>query len=366
MSISKAAILEALKNVQEPDLKKDLVTLNLVKIISVVGNKIHIEVKVSNPAMHAKQRMMEAVKFAIHRVLGNEFEVQTDVLSLSGEERDGELRRVLPGVKQIIAVASGKGGVGKSTVSVNLAVGLAKRGYRVGYLDTDIYGPSAPTMLDVVLEKPRLVEDENGAKVMLPVEAYGVKVMSIGFFTDRDQAIVWRGSMANKALLQMVNDVNWGELDFLILDLPPGTGDIHLSIVQSIPLDAVLIVSTPQEVALADARKGIAMFQLPAINIPILGLVENMAWFSPAELPNNKYYLFGCEGTRQLADELNLPLIGELPLIQSIREAGDVGRPSVLQEGTQVEAVWESFLVNFEKELRLLPFRKKQIVKDVE
>jgi ATP-binding protein involved in chromosome partitioning len=336
MSISKAAILEALKNVQEPDLKKDLVTLNLVKIISVDGNRIHLEVKVSNPAMHAKQRMMEAVKFAIHRVLGNEFEVHTDVVSLSGEEREGELRRVLPGVKQIIAVASGKGGVGKSTVSVNLAVGLAKRGYRVGYLDTDIYGPSAPTMLDVVLEKPRLVDDENGAKVMLPVEAYGVKVMSIGFFTDRDQAIVWRGSMANKALLQMVNDVNWGELDFLILDLPPGTGDIHLSIVQSIPLDAVLIVSTPQEVALADARKGIAMFQLPAINIPILGLVENMAWFTPAELPENKYYIFGKDGVKDLSEELNLPLLAQIPLVQSVREAADIGRPAVLQDNTDL------------------------------
>jgi ATP-binding protein involved in chromosome partitioning len=360
MSVSKSAILEALKNVQEPDLKKDIVSLNLVNILSVEGTNLHVEVKVSNPAMHAKQRMIEAVKFAIQRVLGGEFEVKVDVKSLAGEEREGELRRVLPGVKHLVAVASGKGGVGKSTVSVNLAVGLSKKGYKVGYFDADIYGPSAPTMFDVLLEKPRLVEDESGAKVMVPVESYGVKVMSIGFFTDRDQAIVWRGSMANKALLQMINDVNWGELDYLILDLPPGTGDIHLSIVQSIPLDAAIIVSTPQEVALADARKGIAMFQLPAINIPILGLVENMSWFTPEELPNNKYFLFGCEGTRQLADQLNLPLLGEIPLIQSIREAGDVGRPSALQEGTLVSSIWSDFLVNFEKEMRLLPFRKNQ------
>jgi ATP-binding protein involved in chromosome partitioning len=360
MSVSKSAILEALKNVQEPDLKKDIVSLNLVNILSVEGTNLHVEVKVSNPAMHAKQRMIETVKFAIQRVLGGEFEVKVDVKSLAGEEREGELRRVLPGVKHIVAVASGKGGVGKSTVSVNLAVGLSKKGYKVGYFDADIYGPSAPTMFDVLLEKPRLVEDESGAKVMVPVESYGVKVMSIGFFTDRDQAIVWRGSMANKALLQMINDVNWGELDYLILDLPPGTGDIHLSIVQSIPLDAAIIVSTPQEVALADARKGIAMFQLPAINIPILGLVENMSWFTPEELPNNKYFLFGCEGTRQLADQLNLPLLGEIPLIQSIREAGDVGRPSALQEGTLVSSIWSDFLVNFEKEMRLLPFRKNQ------
>ncbi|MFM7770664.1 MAG: Mrp/NBP35 family ATP-binding protein, partial [Bacteroidota bacterium] len=360
MSVSKSAILEALKNVQEPDLKKDIVSLNLVNILSVEGTNLHVEVKVSNPAMHAKQRMIEAVKFAIQRVLGGEFEVKVDVKSLAGEEREGELRRVLPGVKHLVAVASGKGGVGKSTVSVNLAVGLSRKGYKVGYFDADIYGPSAPTMFDVLLEKPRLVEDESGAKVMVPVESYGVKVMSIGFFTDRDQAIVWRGSMANKALLQMINDVNWGELDYLILDLPPGTGDIHLSIVQSIPLDAAIIVSTPQEVALADARKGIAMFQLPAINIPILGLVENMSWFTPEELPNNKYFLFGCEGTRQLADQLNLPLLGEIPLIQSIREAGDVGRPSALQEGTLVSSIWSDFLVNFEKEMRLLPFRKNQ------
>ncbi len=357
MSVSKAAILEALANVQEPDLKKDIVTLNLVKIIRAEGNEIELEVKVSNPAMHAKQRMREACVFAIQRVLGNEFEVKVHVEAISGEERSGELRRILPGVKHIIAVASGKGGVGKSTVSSNLAAGLAALGHKVGLLDADIYGPSAPTMFDVVLEKPRLIE-VDGKKVMVPVDAHGVKVLSIGFFTEGDQAVVWRGPMATKALNQMITDVEWGELDYMIVDLPPGTGDVHLSIVQTLPISAVVVVSTPQEVALVDARKGIAMFQLPAVNIPVLGLVENMSWFTPAELPENKYFIFGEGGTKRLAESLNLPVLGEIPLIQSIREAGDVGRPSVLQDNTTAARYWQAFLINFEKELRLLPFRK--------
>jgi ATP-binding protein involved in chromosome partitioning len=357
MSVSKAAILEALRNVQEPDLKKDIVSLNMVKIIRAEGNEIELEVKVSNPAMHAKQRMREACVFAIQRVLGNEFEVKVHVEAISGEERSGELRRILPGVKHIIAVASGKGGVGKSTVSSNLAAGLAALGHKVGLLDADIYGPSVPTMFDVVLEKPRLIE-VDGKKVMTPVEAHGVKVLSIGFFTEGDQAVVWRGPMATKALNQMITDVEWGELDYMIVDLPPGTGDVHLSIVQTLPISAVVVVSTPQEVALVDARKGIAMFQLPAVNIPVLGLVENMSWFTPAELPENKYFIFGEGGTKRLAESLSLPVLGEIPLIQSIREAGDVGRPSVLQDNTTAARYWQSFLINFEKELRLLPFRK--------
>ena len=357
MSVSKAAILEALRNVQEPDLKKDIVSLNMVKIIRAEGNEIELEVKVSNPAMHAKQRMREACVFAIQRVLGNEFEVKVHVEAISGEERSGELRRILPGVKHIIAVASGKGGVGKSTVSSNLAAGLAALGHKVGLLDADIYGPSVPTMFDVVLEKPRLIE-VDGKKVMAPVEAHGVKVLSIGFFTEGDQAVVWRGPMATKALNQMITDVEWGELDYMIVDLPPGTGDVHLSIVQTLPISAVVVVSTPQEVALVDARKGIAMFQLPAVNIPVLGLVENMSWFTPAELPENKYFIFGEGGTKRLAESLNLPVLGEIPLIQSIREAGDVGRPSVLQDNTTAARYWQAFLINFEKELRLLPFRK--------
>lgn len=357
MSVSRTAIIEALKNVQEPDLKKDIVTLNLVKIIDVVGQKIILEVKISNPALHAKQRMREACIFAIERTLGKEFTVEVDILTISGDERSGELRRVLPLVKNIIAVSSGKGGVGKSTIAANLAAGLANLGHKVGLLDADIYGPSAPTMFDVVLEKPRLVE-KDGKQVMVPVEAHGVKILSIGFFTDNNQAVVWRGPMATKALNQMINDVDWGELDYMVVDLPPGTGDVHLSIVQTLPITASVVVSTPQEVALIDARKGIAMFQLPAVNIPVLGLVENMSWFTPEELPNNKYFLFGNGGTRMLAEDLQLPLLAEMPIIQSIREAGDVGRPSVLQDNTLTSRYWQAFLANFEKELRLLPFRK--------
>jgi ATP-binding protein involved in chromosome partitioning len=281
------------------------------------------------------------------------------VLPISGDEREGDLRKVLPGVKHIIAVASGKGGVGKSTVSVNLAAGLARRGYKVGLLDADIYGPSAPTMLDVVHERPKVIE-VDGKNVLEPVEQYGVKMLSIGFFADINQAVVWRGAMANKALNQLVNDAHWGPLDYMIVDLPPGTGDIHLSIVQLLPLSGVVIVSTPQEVALADARKGVAMFQLQAINIPIIGLVENMSWFTPAELPENKYYLFGKDGAKNLAEDLQVPFLGQLPLIQSVREAGDAGRPAVMQDGTPAFQYFDAIINNFEKELRMLPFRKKK------
>lgn len=358
MSISRQAIIDALSNVVEPDLKKDIVSLHLVKILEVRDNLISLEVKVSNPAMHNKMRMREACEFAIHRQLGKDWKVDVDVIPIAADERNGELRKVLPGVKNIIAVASGKGGVGKSTVSANLAVGLARKGYSVGLLDADIYGPSAPRMFDLEQEKPRVI-DVDGKSMLEPIEQYGVKVLSIGFFAEVNQAVVWRGPMATKALNQLVNDAYWGKLDYMILDLPPGTGDIHLSIVQSIPLNAAVIVSTPQEVALADARKGVAMFKLPAINIPILGLVENMAWFTPAELPENKYYLFGRDGAKHLAEELGIPFLGHLPLIQSIREAGDAGRPAILQEGTSAMAFIDQIILNFEREMRLMPFRTK-------
>lgn len=358
MSISRKAIIDALSNVIEPDLKKDIVTLNLVKILDVQGQVISLEVKVSNPAMHSRMRMREACEFAIHRTFGNEWKVEVEVIPISGDEREGDLRKVLPGVKNIIAVASGKGGVGKSTVSSNLAAGLVKRGYSVGLLDADIYGPSAPTMFDLIHEKPHVIE-VDGKNKLAPIEQYGVKILSIGFFAEANQAVVWRGPMATKALNQLVNDAHWGPLDYLILDLPPGTGDVHLSIVQSIPLNGVVVVSTPQTVALADARKGVGMFRLPAINIPIIGMVENMAWFTPEELPQNKYFLFGKNGAKNLAEELEIPFLGHLPLFQSIREAGDAGRPAVLQEGTPVEAAWNEILNNFEREIRLLPFRKK-------
>jgi ATP-binding protein involved in chromosome partitioning len=358
MSVSKQAVLDVLSNVVEPDLKKDIVSLNLVTIDEVKGQHIAITVKVSNPAMHSRVRMKEACEFAIHRVLGKEFTVSTEVLPISGDERQGDLRKVLPGVKHIIAVASGKGGVGKSTVASNLAVGLARKGYSVGLLDADIYGPSAPVMFDLVHDKPNLV-DVDGRQLLEPIMQYGVKVLSIGFFTEVNQAVVWRGPMATKALNQMINDAYWGPLDYMILDLPPGTGDVHLSIVQSVPLSGAVIVSTPQEVALADAKKGVAMFQLPAINVPIIGLVENMAWFTPKELPDARYYLFGRDGAKNLAEDLKVPFLGHLPLIQGIREAGDAGRPAAMQEETPATAFIEEIVANFEREMRMLPFRKK-------
>jgi ATP-binding protein involved in chromosome partitioning len=253
--------------------------------------------------------------------------------------------KAIPGIQNIIAIASGKGGVGKSTVAANLAVTLAKMGFRVGLLDADIYGPSAPIMFDVVHEKP-LAVTINGKSKMKPVESYGVKILSIGFFTQPNQAVIWRGPMASKALNQMIFDAHWGELDFMLLDLPPGTGDIHLSIMQSLPVTGAVVVSTPQEVALADARKGVAMFQQEAINVPVLGIVENMAYFTPAELPNNKYYIFGKEGAKHLAEDMGIPFLGEIPLVQSIREAGDAGRPAAMQTATPVERAFEEITQN--------------------
>ncbi|HQW87924.1 MAG TPA: Mrp/NBP35 family ATP-binding protein, partial [Flavobacteriales bacterium] len=264
-------------------------------------------------------------------------QVRVTVNPLSGE-RAG-IRKVLPGVKHIVAVASGKGGVGKSTITANLAAGLAARGLKVGLVDADIHGPSMPLMFDVLKERPRTTE-RDGKPVIVPVESHGVKLLSIGFFAEPDQAIVWRGPMASKALEQLFKDGDWGELDVMLVDLPPGTGDIHLSLVQAVPLTGAIIVSTPQPVALADARKGVGMFRLPSVNVPVLGIVENMAWFTPAELPNNRYHIFGKGGARALAEELGVPFLGEVPLVQSIREAGDVGRPAVLQEGTPSAAAF--------------------------
>ena len=342
MAISNDDLVKALAYVIEPELKKDIVSLGLVSNVKAEGNTVSFHVKASNPAMHYRKRLEEACIHQVRRFLGEDVAVMAEVDALpKSSERPPEQRRVLPKVKKIIAVASGKGGVGKSTICANLAAGLAKRGYKVGLVDADIYGPSMPLMFDVFNEKPG-VSGEGANNKIMPVENYGVKMLSIGFFAEANQAIVWRGPMASKALSQMFTDVHWGELDFMLIDLPPGTGDIHLQLVQQIPLDGVVIVSTPQPVALADARKGVGMFQLENINIPVLGIVENMAWFTPEELPENKYFIFGKEGAKSLAEELNVNLLGQIPIVQSIREAGDVGRPAVLQEGTpQAEALNE-------------------------
>ncbi len=331
MPITQEAIHAALSRIIEPDLKKDIVELDLVRDITVDENTVHVHVEVSNPAMHSRKRMEEAVVFNLQQALGKDVKVVVNVTPLSGER--GTLRKVLPHVKHIVAVASGKGGVGKSTVTANLAVGLAKRGWKVGLVDADIHGPSMPMMFDVLRDRPT-TKEVDGKHRIVPVESHGVKLLSIGFFADPGQAIAWRGPMASKALEQLFKDADWGELDIMLVDLPPGTSDIHLSLVQAVPLSGAIIVSTPQPVALADARKGVGFFQLPSVNVPVLGIVENMAWFTPEELPNNKYYIFGQGGARGLAGELHVPLLGEIPLVQSIREAGDVGRPAVLQENT--------------------------------
>ena len=345
MSISIEQIQAALANVIEPDLKKDIISLGLVSNIQTEGNMIAFTVQISNPAMHSKRRMQEACEFQLERAFGKDIKSQITIEALP-KDRDPSIRKVLPNVKHIIAVASGKGGVGKSTITSNLAAGLAKLGHKVGLVDADIYGPSAPTMFDLVGRRPEGVE-KDGKTLIRPIESFGVKVLSIGFFSDPDQAVVWRGPMASKALNQLFKDAEWGELDYLLIDLPPGTGDIHLSLVQNVPLTGVVIVSTPQEVALADARKGINMFQMDSLKVPVVGLVENMAWFTPAELPDNKYYIFGRDGAKNLAESMNVPLLAQIPLIQSVRESGDVGRPAVLQENTPSSKAFDEFVHTF-------------------
>lgn len=347
------AVLDALRGVVEPELGKDLVSLELVEVKGSAGEHgggLTLTVKSSNPAMHARKRMQEAVEFALERAFGKPVECDVKVVPLKQEERTLETRKVLPGVEHVIAVASGKGGVGKSTVSSNLAVALAQLGYKVGLVDADIHGPSVPTMFDVADEKPQPVEVEGKTKIE-PVEQYGVKVLSIGFFADPDQAIVWRGPMASRALNQLFSDADWGKLDFMIVDLPPGTGDIHLSLVQQVPLSGAVIVSTPQDVALADARKGVGMFRLDELKVPVLGMVENMAYFVPPDMPEKKYHIFGRDGVKRLADSLEAPFLGELPLLQTIREAGDAGRPAVLQTNGEAAAAFRSVVANLLKQL---------------
>jgi ATP-binding protein involved in chromosome partitioning len=294
--------------------------------------------------------MQEAIDFNLKRVFGKDIEVISTIKGLP-EDAKKTHRKILPDVKNIIAIASGKGGVGKSTITANIAGGLAKQGFTVGVIDADIYGPSMPTMFDVVRERPSMIDVEGISKIN-PVESYGVKILSIGFFTEQDNAVVWRGPMASKAMSQMFTDAHWGELDYLLIDLPPGTGDIHLSLVGLVPLDGVVIVSTPQEVALADARRGVNMFQMDTINVPIVGIVENMAWFTPAELPENKYYLFGRDGAKDLAETMQVPFLGHIPLVQSVREAGDAGRPAVFQENTPSSIAFDELVLTFVEQVK--------------
>ncbi|HET6992703.1 MAG TPA: Mrp/NBP35 family ATP-binding protein [Bacteroidia bacterium] len=330
MNITKEKVLEALKNVEDPDLKKDIVTLGMVKDIEIDGKNVSFTVVLTTPACPLKELIQRNCVKAIADFVDKDAVAKVNMTATVTTQRSGN---ILPGVKNIIVVASGKGGVGKSTVSANLACALAMQGARVGLIDADIYGPSVPIMFDVVNEKP-MVRDIGEKTYLVPVESYGVKLLSIGFFADVNQAVVWRGPIAVRALNQMLGEADWGELDYMIVDLPPGTGDIHLSLVGAVPVTGAVIVSTPQNVALADAKKAVAMFKMPAINVPVLGIVENMAYFTPAELPENKYYIFGREGAARLAEDLDIPLLGQIPLVQSICEAGDVGRPAVLQKNT--------------------------------
>jgi ATP-binding protein involved in chromosome partitioning len=339
MKLNKKEVLKALETISVPGEGKNMVESGAVKNVLVFADEVIVDITIDNPSLQAKKKTEVSILQAIHKEVHQKAQVKVNLTVEAPVTKDKkpEIKgKPIPGIDNIIAVASGKGGVGKSTVTANLAVSLAKMGFSVGLLDADIYGPSATIMFDVVNERPLSVNVDGKSK-MKPVESYGVKVLSIGFFTQPDQAVVWRGPMAAKALNQMIFDAAWGNLDFLIVDLPPGTGDIHLSIMQSLPLTGAVVVSTPQNVALADARKGVAMFQQESINVPVLGIIENMAYFTPPELPDNKYYIFGKDGARNLAEDLNIPFLGELPLVQSIREAGDVGRPAAMQEGTELE-----------------------------
>ena len=349
MELTRDEILKVLGNIIEPDLKKDIVSLNLIEELTFSTNEITLTVSLSNPALHARKRMQEAVEFNLKRFFGQEIQVVCTVKGLNNEDKKAR-RKVLPDVKNIVAIASGKGGVGKSTVTANIAGGLLKAGFSVGIVDADIYGPSMPTMFDVVNERPTMAEID-GNNLINPVESNGIKILSIGFFTDQDNAVVWRGPMAAKALTQMLTDANWGELDYLLIDLPPGTGDIHLSLVQTVPLDGVVIVSTPQEVALADARRGVNMFKMDTIKVPIIGIVENMAYFTPAELPDNKYYIFGRDGAKNLAEGMKVPFLGAIPLVQSVCEAGDSGKPAVFQENTPIAKAFEDLVNTFVNQL---------------
>jgi ATP-binding protein involved in chromosome partitioning len=337
-------ILKALSNVQEPDLGKDLVTLNMVKDIKIEGNNVSFTVVLTTPACPLKDMIMNACINAIKILVNKEAIVKVNFTSNTSSNRK-DAKTILSGVKNIIAVVSGKGGVGKSTVSGNLALALAQGGATVGLMDADIYGPSQHIMFGVRGERP-LMKDVDGKGMIVPIERYGIKMMSIGLLIDEKQAVVWRGPMVSSAIRQFVSEVDWGELDYLVIDMPPGTGDIHLTIVQSVPVTGVIVVTTPQTVALADAKKGIAMFGQAQLKVPVIGLVENMSYFTPPELPDNKYYLFGKDGGKNLADEFDIPFLGQIPIVQSIREGGDIGVPAMMGDDPITKKAFEHFAGN--------------------
>ena len=354
MSFTKQDILKALDTITEPGEGKSLVENKNVSNLVVFGNEVIIDVTISNPTLQAKKKVEVEIKKAILLKVDEKIDVKVNVKTSAAPKKEEKSNLIkgkkIPSVQNIIAIASGKGGVGKSTITANMAVSLSKMGFKVGILDADIYGPSMHLMFDVEKERPISVKIEGRSK-MKPIENYGVKLLSLGFFTNPNQAVIWRGPMASKALNQLIFDADWGELDFLLIDLPPGTGDVHLSIVQALPINGAVIVSTPQTIALADAKKGVAMFQQESIQVPVLGIIENMAYFTPEELPDNKYYIFGKDGAKHLAEDINTKFLGEIPLVQSIREAGDVGHPVALQENTSLENAFATLTKEMVSEL---------------
>jgi len=352
MKLKKQDILKALETISAPGEGQNMVESKAVTNVITFGDEVIVDITIKNPSLQAKKKTEVDIMKTIHDLVYEKAKITVNVKVNAQTKPPVNVIKGKPiaGIQNIIAVASGKGGVGKSTITANLAVSLSKMGFKVGILDADIYGPSIPIMFDVEKERP-LAVNIGGTSKMKPIENYGVKVLSIGFFTQPNQAVVWRGPMAAKALNQMIFDAHWGELDFLLIDLPPGTGDIHLSIMQSLPITGAVVVSTPQNVALADAKKGVAMFQQESISVPVLGIIENMAYFTPEELPENKYYIFGKEGAKHLAEDLKVPFLGEIPLVQSIREAGDVGHPAALQTATPLEQAFEKLTQNVVQEL---------------
>jgi len=348
MKLDRKEILKALETITLAGEGQNMVESGAVRNVLTFGDEAVVDLVLTNPAMHIRKRAEADVVKTIHEQVSPEAKVKVNV-RVEAPEKPEIKGKQIPGISNIIAVSSGKGGVGKSTITANLAVTLAKMGFKVGVLDADIYGPSMPIMFDVERAKPISVMVDGKSK-MKPITSYGVEILSIGFFTTPEQAIIWRGPMAGKALNQMIFDADWGELDFLLLDLPPGTGDIHLSLMQALPITGAVVVSTPQAVALADAKKGVAMFRQEAINVPVLGIIENMAYFTPEELPENKYYIFGKEGAKNLAEDLDVPFLGQVPIVQSIREAGDYGRPAALQTATPLEAAFEELARNVVQE----------------
>ena len=336
MKISKEDVINTLKTISLSGDNQNIIDKGSVSNVMIFGDQIDIDLKLNNPSLQARKKLEVLILKTLHEKVYEKAKIKINVSIVAEEKKDQSITaKTLSGIENIIAISSGKGGVGKSTLTANIAVTLSNMGCKVGVLDADIYGPSIPTMFDLEGKKPFSVQIDGKSK-MQPIENYGVKILSIGFFTQPGQAVIWRGPMAAKALNQMIFDANWGDLDFLLIDLPPGTGDIHLSIVQSLPINGAVVVSTPQNVALKDAKKGIAMFQQKNINVPVLGIIENMSYFTPQELPQNKYYIFGKKGAEYLANDMEVPFLGSLPLVQSVRESADYGRPASMQEKTSI------------------------------